>query len=126
MELEGMQTMQAIADAQNDAIKDTDRVLREVKAERASQFRKWGWGRPDGAGVEQDPVGHRHDDGHVEGDWSRFIVRYVGRAEQAIEDRDPIAWRGHMLSVAALAVAALESDDRRRLLKTDALREKES
>lgn len=97
-----------VASAQDDARKDTERVLREVLAERARQWMKWGW-----EGSEIDLVGHAHDDEHAEGDWTRFVVRFLGRAEQAIEDNDPVEWRGEMLAVAALAVAAVESYDRR-------------
>lgn len=101
-----------IGEAQREALRQTDRVLRQVRAERARQFMKWGWGR-NGAEPNADPVGHDHDDRHVEGDWSRFIVRFVGRAEEAIEHRDPTDWREAMVCVAALAVAAIESHDRR-------------
>lgn len=72
----------------------TLRILLLVKNEREKQHKEWG---------------DAHDDGHAAGDWSRFIVRHLGRAEQAIEDGDPGAWRKQMIRVAALAVAALEA-----------------
>lgn len=92
---------------QRAALEDTDRVLREVRSERAHQYMKWGWGRS-----EEDIVGHDHDDHHEIGDWTRFSVRFLGRAEQAIEDEKPVEWRRAMLQVAALAVAAVEAYDR--------------
>jgi hypothetical protein len=104
--------IRAIADAQDSALRATDQVLKEVRAERARQFAEWGWHRPDG--WDGDKVGHAHDDGHVPGDWTRFVVRHLGRAEQAIEGDEPGRWRDQMLRVAALAVAAVESHDRKR------------
>lgn len=104
--------LRSVGATQKQALNDTDRVLADVRVERARQFMKWGWGL---GGADVDLVAHQHDDAHVEGDWTRFTVRYLGRAEQAIEDGDPVAWREAMIQVAALAVAAIESRERKRL-----------
>jgi hypothetical protein len=106
-------SIEQIGDAQRAAMLETERVLKEVRAARARQFAKWGWARSQNA-WDGDPLGHAHDDSHVEGDWTRFIVRWLGKAEQAIEDGHAAEWRDEMLCVAALAVAAIESHDRRR------------
>ncbi len=71
----------------------TDRALSAVYFERMAQRDEWG---------------DEHDVGHAAGDWTRFIVRHLGRAEQAVEDGDRKAWRKQMVRVAALAVAAIE------------------
>ena len=75
----------------------TERVIATVQSERLRQREDWG---------------DRHDDGHSAGDWTRFLVRHLGRAEQAIEDRDAATYRRQMVRVAALAVAAVEAHDR--------------
>lgn len=108
----GENRTEQVADAQKEGLRQTDRILREVRAARARQFAKWGWARSQEA-WDTDPLGLVHDDGHVEGDWTRFVVRYLGKAEQAIEDGNPYDWREEMLCVAALAVAAIESHDRK-------------
>lgn len=105
------EVMERVIAAQNDARKVTERVLKEVLGERARQWSKWGLARGRGTD-ESDPTGYVHDDEHTPGDWTRFIVRHLGRAEQAIEDGHPYDWRESMLRVAALAVAAIESHDR--------------
>jgi hypothetical protein len=111
--------LKGIAEARDTALARTDGVLREVRVERAWQLTEWGWGLGDGRANLADPAAVAHDDAHPEGDWSRFVVRHLGRAEQAIEDNEPVAWRRQMLRVAALAVAAVESHDRRRLAMQD-------
>lgn len=74
----------------------TERTLGAVQRERMSQRRQWG---------------DDHDAQHAPGDWTRFVVRHLGRAEQAVEDGDAAAWRKQMIRVAALAVAALEAEE---------------
>lgn len=96
--------------AQNAALKETERVLKEIRGERARQFAEWGWQPNNG---DRDLVAHEHDDQHAPGDWTRFIVRHLGRAEQGIEDGDRYRYRDQLLRVAALAVAAIESFDRK-------------
>jgi hypothetical protein len=103
-----------VAAVRDEVLARTDDVLREVRAERAWQITEWGWGLRDGRMNMADAGATGHDDAHAEGDWTRFIVRHLGRAEQGIEDQDPIAWRKQMLRVAALATAAVEAHDRRR------------
>lgn len=87
---EKFQTMERL----DRAVKD---VVREIKAERQRQDRKWG--------------GAEHDDEHLEHDWIAFIVRHAGRA--VVWPRDLPAFRAAMVKVGALAVAAIEWADRR-------------
>lgn len=69
-------------------------VYAEIKVERASQDAKWG--------------GPDHDDEHESEDWFSFIQEHLDRAE------NPDVYRMQMIRVAALAVAAIESFDRKR------------
>lgn len=76
----------------------THRVLAEVEGERQYQNTKWG--------------GATHDDHHAPDDWLRFLDEHVGKARSAA----PVGWpeyRQRLLEVAALAVAAVETLDRR-------------
>lgn len=68
-------------------------VYEEIKQERARQDKEWG--------------GPRHDDTHSEFHWRDFIQEHVQRS------RSLGAYRRQMIRVAALAVAAIESYDRR-------------
>lgn len=66
-------------------------VFAAVDAERERQDAKWG--------------GAAHDDRHTEGDWRDFLYSYVQCPN--IDDRE------RFVKIAALAVAALESIDRK-------------
>ena len=74
-------------------------TLDEIVAERERQDVKWG--------------GPEHDDGHRLSEWNAIIDSYNRDGENALDEADPMAWRCRMLQVAALAVAALESFDRK-------------
>jgi len=80
----------------------TGRVLDEVRAERDRQDAKWG--------------GPAHDDEHSMGDFMRFIQQRAG----------PCPSRKALIQIAALAVAATESFDRRAASKPSAMPEDEA
>ena len=69
-------------------------VYDEIKAEREHQDEKWG--------------GPEHDDKHFRADWGEFILM---RAEDLSFERGD--YRRLLIETAALAVAAIESHDRR-------------
>lgn len=71
-------------------------ILDEVAAECARQVTQWG--------------GPEHDDEHGPYAWIAFITKHAGKAM----DGD---FRGQMIRVAALAVAAVETCDRHRSKK---------
>lgn len=93
--------------ARETAARDADARRREILAqvhnEREAQDDKWG--------------GADHDDRHKPGDWTRFIVRQLGAAEEGIDVHHWDEWRRQMVQVAALAVAALETIDRKRAVQ---------
>lgn len=68
-------------------------VLSEVAGERGNQDAKWG--------------GAMHDDGHGQSGWRSFIRSHTTKSER------PGEFRRRMIEVAALAVAAVESYDRK-------------
>lgn len=73
-------------------------VLKEVARERVRQELKWG--------------GPAHDDTHSRADWIEFIdqrLAYPEKADQCSE------YRRDMIEIAALAIAAVESLDRKEL-----------
>jgi hypothetical protein len=90
-------------------------VYDEIRAERATQDERWG--------------GPAHDDGHSPLDWIRYLAEHLARAGGwAAEILDEQHWftahisgsvdhmpayRRQLVRVAALAVAAIESYDRR-------------
>ena len=77
-------------------------IVREIAAERRAQARQWG--------------GPKHDDQHEAGDWFAYIVKQV---RTAVEDRELFGNsslfknRSRLIKIAALAVAATESYDRK-------------
>lgn len=73
-------------------------VFDHIRIERHRQRTEWG---------------DDHDAEHAPGDWTRFVVRHLGRAEQAIEDDKPDDYRRQMVRVATLAVAAIEAENLR-------------
>lgn len=90
-------------------------VYDEIRVEREAQDAKWG--------------GATHDDRHVPTDWLRFIAEHLAKALGCkAEILDEVHWftvrisgsvdgmpayRRQLIRVAALAVAAIESHDRR-------------
>ncbi len=74
------------------ALDADDRIIDEIKAERQRQDQQWG--------------GPQHDDLHSSADWATYIVHQLGRIS-AVGLYEP------MIKIAALAVAAVESHDRR-------------
>jgi Lar family restriction alleviation protein len=90
-------TTQGAVDKWNDRQKPIEAgVLSEVKAERKYQYAKWG--------------GPEHDDKHCLWDWARFIVLRVPTFDALLQSDDP---RKDLIEIAALAVAAIESLDRK-------------
>lgn len=74
-------------------------VLDEVAVERDRQDAKWG--------------GSEHDDCHSTTDFVQFIVDYAGWARQMASMGSHDKARRRLIQVAALAVAAVESIDRK-------------
>lgn len=70
------------------------RAVSDVLKERRRQDLKWG--------------GPKHDDEHSPEDWERFIMKRI----PVVSEHDT-AFRGRMVQIAALAIAALESFDRK-------------
>lgn len=71
------------------------RVFNEIRAERTRQDLQWG--------------GADHDDGHSESDWLSFIESQITKARfDFFSD-----YRSRYVKIAALAVAAIESIDRK-------------
>ena len=87
-------------------------ILKEVQEERDHQDKKWG--------------GPNHDDDHGPYAWVSFIINYLGKSvSEFITDDSTLPYRVesrlrnfryNMIKIAALAVAAAESADRK--LKT--------
>ena len=76
-------------------------IYRDIETERLAQDSRWG--------------GAARDDSHREEDWAALVARHLGLAlgESAGVGHDPARFRRQMVRVAALAVAAVESHDRR-------------
>lgn len=68
-------------------------VFDDIEKERRAQDKKWG--------------GPTHDDAHLRHDWVRYIKDHAARAVG-----EPGVFRKQMVRVAALAIAAIESEDR--------------
>jgi hypothetical protein len=68
-------------------------LVAEIEAERAKQDKKWG------------PA---HDDSHVQSDWIEIIRMH----NESYFDGGH--YRRHLIKIAALAIAAIESHDRKR------------
>ena len=73
-------------------------VVGDVFLERARQDAQWG--------------GPAHDDTHTMGDWLNLIYKQVGMTQTSTE-RDEAELRGRMVKIAALALAALASYERK-------------
>ncbi len=74
-------------------------ILNEIMNERASQDKKWG--------------GAEHDDHHGPDDWCDYIIAYATWARQMNVYNSSVKYRKRMMQVAALAIAACESYDRK-------------
>lgn len=77
-------------------------ILDEVYEERQRQIAKWG--------------GEKHDDNHQMKDWMKFIHQ---RTFAIRERRELSLDRARLIRIAALAVAAVESMDRKAKEKKD-------
>ena len=75
---------------------DNKTVLEEITRERARQELKWG--------------GPEHDDTHSRADWINLIDERLAYPEEADECAE---YRKDMIEIAALAIAAVESLDRK-------------
>lgn len=71
-------------------------ALMSVLHERKEQVKRWG-----------PPA---HDDEHTNRDWIAFIIKFAGIAA---DYKRPERWRYAMVRIAALAIAAVESYDRK-------------
>lgn len=86
----------------NDLIKK--RVWDDILHERYWQDAKWG--------------GSKHDDNHTSYEFINFIVEYNEKARQCYSNSPDIRFtRKRLVQVAALAVAAVESIDRKLAVK---------
>lgn len=74
-------------------------IIGEVLKERGSQDKKWG--------------GAEHDDGHELFDWLHFIEKKCGQARYHHANSDFQNARRRLIQIAALAIAAVESANRR-------------
>lgn len=82
-------------------------VLNELAAERRAQIRQWG--------------GAEHDDEHDLTDWTDFVNKQLKRAEKSAKGiksgtagvNDGTNFRTAMIKIGAIAVAAIESYDRK-------------
>lgn len=80
---------------------DVDDIWERVETERHRQRELWG---------------DVHDDQHDAQMWARIILRYVGRADAALDDSRE-AYIQEMVKVLALGVASLESKFRQKVAK---------
>ena len=76
-----------------------DALLDEVRQERVRQDGKHG--------------GESHDDKNSPHDWERKIARYNGWAAEMFDQGSPDKYRRRMINIAAMALAAVESHDRK-------------
>lgn len=90
-----------VLDALGDAYEGKLKVFKDVVEERHRQDAKWG--------------GPNHDDEHDPRVWVAVIVEHLGRAvrDDTRPRSDRTRYRQGMVRVAALAVAAIESHDRK-------------
>ena len=80
----------------------SERILGEIVNERDLQDRQWG--------------GPEHDDQHGMMDWLNYIQKQSNQATALLchqEPGGPEQYRERMVKIAALAVAAIESYDRK-------------
>ena len=68
-------------------------IIRQIDTERREQHARWG---------------NKNDDGHSVRDWVAFIAKQIGLAMSG----ESWTFRERMVKVAALAIAAIEWDER--------------
>ncbi len=73
------------------------KILDEILDERKAQDKQWG--------------GPKHDNQHFQNDWIALVTKHAGRAVMWPLDRSK--FRKQMVIVAALAIAAIEWEDRK-------------
>lgn len=78
-------------------------LVKEIAGERQEQDKTWG--------------GPEHDDKHCRSDWINFIIRHLGLAVDDGTADVSQRFRKQMIRVAALAIAAIESSDRKHPLE---------
>ena len=78
-------------------------ILSDIEKERERQDVKWG--------------GVAHDDEHTTAEFVQLIQDYAGRARTMAGMNSPDKARNRLIQVAALAVAAVESIDRKEATK---------
>lgn len=76
-------------------------LMEEILKERIRQNQQWG--------------GPPHDDDHGAGDWVLFLGKHLAKLSEAAYEGTWDAYRRRLIVIAALATAAAESYDRRRL-----------
>lgn len=82
-----------------------ERIIFDVARERMWQDERWG--------------GEKHDDSHTGDDWLTFIdAQKIKARNECLDDNhvvvvDPQGYRERLVKIAALAVAALQSHDRK-------------
>jgi len=74
-------------------------ILAEIVVERGRQDAKWG--------------GHAHDDTHDDWVWGKIIHNHTARLRRPTQGYTPENYRQILVEIGALAVAAIESYDRR-------------
>lgn len=84
--------------------KISEKILNDLNAERIYQLTKAHSAQSGGWTPE-------FDDQNTATDWIAFITHYAGRAYTFF--KDPVYFRKYMVKVAALAIAAIESIDRK-------------
>ncbi len=72
-------------------------IAQDIENERERQDAQWG--------------GEAHDDDHSQLEWLGFLTKQVMQAEQ--ERTSVVSYRERLVKIAALAVAAIESHDRK-------------
>ncbi len=78
-------------------------VYADIRSERARQDSQWG--------------GPAHDDGHEGGEWLEYIEEQATKTWRAVTAAE---YRERLVKIAALAVAAIESHDRKSALTPEA------
>jgi hypothetical protein len=80
-------------------------IHRAIDAERERQDEQWG--------------GPDHDDRHGWEEWTWFIQKQLNIARSRVEKGDEAEYRRRLVNIGALAVAAIESFDRRGPIKEE-------
>ncbi len=79
------------------------RIIQDLQEERAYQLTKGRIGKIEG----EDGWSYDFDNKNTEGDWIKYIIRYLGRTTE-------INQRQNLIKVATLAIAAVETLDRQK------------